>query len=253
MTTDVVQHAIDYYRDRFTNHFDSYQEPYQKWMIRRPIRQELACLFGSKESVRVLDVGCGPITTLGCYLPEVDVHFDAVDILADVYNDLIDEFGFQIPVRPIQGSAKDLVRLFGRDRFDLVHCRNSLDHMEDVQSALRAMVAVTKPGGFIHIEVYDHEGRANRYEDMHQWDIYLSDEGVLTLAGGGLSVSEPLLACIEEDVALYYLINYIATPGLTDRIRERSKIGRGNFYFDSKDGQGVCTARTIAFAIRKNE
>jgi len=246
------QDTIDYYRDRFTNHLDAFQEPFRKWMKRRPLRPDLACLFGLKDVARVLDVGCGPITTLGCYSPDMDMQLEAVDIMADEYNALLDEFGFQIPIRPIQGAAEDLVRLFGPESFDLVHCRNSLDHTADAMTSLRAMVDVTKPGGFVYVEVYEREGRANRYGGLHQWDIYVSDDGILSLARGSILVAEPLLACVKEKVRLYYIMDCLSVPGLDADCRKRAEEGSRNFYFDSVDGQDVVTARTLRFAIRKN-
>ena len=246
------QDNIDYYRDRFTNHLDSFQEPFRKWMKRRPLRRDLVHLLGSKDAVRVLDIGCGPITTLGCYSPDIDMQLEAVDIRADAYNDLLDEFGFQIPVRPIQGAAEDLVRLFGSESFDLVHCRNSLDHTANAMASLRAMVDVTKPGGFVYIEVYEREGRANKYGGIHQWDIYISDDGILTLGGKSMAPHVPLLACVKEKVRLYHIMNYLSVPTLDADCRKRAVRGKRNYYFDSEDGQDVVTARTIRFVIRKN-
>jgi 2-polyprenyl-3-methyl-5-hydroxy-6-metoxy-1,4-benzoquinol methylase len=48
-----------------------------------------------------------------------------------------------------QFDVQNLVEPLGRDRFDLVFCLETLEHVPDHDLALRELVAVTKPGGRI--------------------------------------------------------------------------------------------------------
>ena len=66
------------------------------------------------ESSKVLDVGAGPITSLGTLFGERPVELIAIDALAREYDVMLAEFGIVPPVRTIFGEGENLVEQFGR-------------------------------------------------------------------------------------------------------------------------------------------
>lgn len=119
----------------------------------------------------ILDVGAGPLTSLGKVWPGRTVNITAVDPLATAYGLLLDERGIVPPVRTRPGNAATLSAEFGRDAFDMVHARNAIDHTEDALVAVREMLAVTRPGGCVYLSHARNEGASQGYSGMHSWNF----------------------------------------------------------------------------------
>lgn len=124
---------------------------------------------------RILDVGSGPLTTLGTEWPGREVELRAVDPLADEYNAILDELGIDVPVRPEVGEAERLIVQFGRGTFDLVHSANALDHCADAPEAMRQMVAVTTPRGTVLLHHLVNVAEKESYHGLHQWNLCVED------------------------------------------------------------------------------
>ncbi len=138
----------------------------------RAVWNELrARVHRSDGTVRMLDVGSGPLTTLGTLWPDRSVEVVAVDPLADAYNALLDELGITPPVRTLPLRGEELLDHLEPGSFDVVHAANSLDHTADPVLALQQMLGVTRPGGTIcllhHVDVGVLEG----YHGLHQWNL----------------------------------------------------------------------------------
>lgn len=125
----------------------------------------------SDRTVRMLDVGSGPLTTLGTLWPARSVEVVAVDPLADDYNALLDELGIVPPVRalPLRGEA--LLGHFEPGSFDVVHAANSLDHAADPVLTLEQMLGVARPGGTICLLHHIDVGVMEQYHGLHQWNL----------------------------------------------------------------------------------
>jgi SAM-dependent methyltransferase len=119
----------------------------------------------------LLDVGAGPASSLGSALPNRELELIAVDPLADEYNRLLSELGLSAPVPVAKCRGEDVLEMFGRDRFDIAYARNSLDHTVDPAAAIRSMLAVIRPGGFVILRHWRNEGQKAGYEDLHQWNL----------------------------------------------------------------------------------
>ena len=128
-------------------------------------------------AVRILDVGAGPLTSLGKTHPDFDVTISATDALSDVYAQLIDETGVEPPVRTQQCEAEHLTGMFGRGEFDVVHMRNALDHTYDPVQAIRQMAVVTKPQGAVVLQHYRNEAEREKYHGLHQWNLSVNAAG----------------------------------------------------------------------------
>jgi ubiquinone/menaquinone biosynthesis C-methylase UbiE len=113
---------------------------------------------------RILDVGSGPFSTIGT---EADITL--CDLLADEYHAMMKRRDI-VPVIPVE--KQDMANMsYPDESFDLVHCRNALDHMKDPRGALREMARVCKPGGRIHLRHYPIVGESNNYTGSHYWNL----------------------------------------------------------------------------------
>jgi SAM-dependent methyltransferase len=130
------------------------------------------------ELLRVLDVGSGPISTLPTGAPNNPVELVCADALADVYNELLDEFGYDEVLRPVPIIGEELVSSFGERRFDYVHIANALDHCADPARTLSEMYRVCKTGGLIAVISVENEGERQRYQGLHQWNLEADDRSL---------------------------------------------------------------------------
>lgn len=127
------------------------------------------------DTVRIADVGAGPITWLGKRWPGKTVKITAVDPLAKKYAALLQQFGI-VPVVPtIFGEAEKLLDIFTENHFDLVHCRNALDHGHDPAAAIRQMIAIAKPGAYVVLQHRTNEAEHCEYRGLHQWNLCATD------------------------------------------------------------------------------
>jgi hypothetical protein len=141
----------------------------------RPLQRELAELLenrvrGSVEAL-VVDVGSGPLTTVACSWTK-PLRVIAIDPLADRYNELMDEIGIEPPVRPIKGTAEDLLSVIRPDSADLMVMNNALDHSFRPMQCVMNLVAAAKPGCFVYLNHFANEAEIENYQGLHQWNIF---------------------------------------------------------------------------------
>lgn len=130
------------------------------------------------KGVRVLDVGSGPVSTLGAKARNNSVDLVCTDALADSYNELLAQTGHSdLPkIRRVKGE--DLVSAFGSNSFDIVHCANALDHFEDPAKSFKNMYEVCRPGGAVVVISVENEGERENYQGLHQWNLNADDTGL---------------------------------------------------------------------------
>lgn len=121
--------------------------------------------------VSILDVGAGPLTSLGYRYPGKTLTIVPVDPLADEYDRLLGAAGLDPPIRTIDVAGEDLLEHFGPGRFDLAYACNSLDHSADPLRIVSNMVAVTRAGGVVLLRHKRNEGEQARYGGLHQWNF----------------------------------------------------------------------------------
>lgn len=141
---------------------------------------------------RILDVGSGPFSTIGT---EADIVL--CDILADEYHTMMEKAGIE-PWIPVEQENMECLN-YADNLFDLVHCRNALDHTKDARAALREMARVCKPGGRIHLRHYPNVGDNNNYTGSHYWNLLLFEGDCKVWNREG----EFLMSEILPDVAVY--------------------------------------------------
>lgn len=126
-----------------------------------------------KPNALILDVGSGPFTTIGEQLNGTHVHVTACDILANGYKRMCDVAGITQGI-PVEYQDAERLTYFS-NTFDIVHCVNALDHMEDALTALSEMERVCRSCGYIYLKHYPNVGERNSYCGFHNWNI--SEDG----------------------------------------------------------------------------
>jgi SAM-dependent methyltransferase len=138
--------------------------------IRDPVvREELE--GSTAAEISILDVGAGPLTSLGYRYPGKALTIVPVDPLADEYGRLLNEAKLDPPVRTIQVAGEDILEHFGPRRFDIAYADNSLDHSADPLTIISNMVGVVRPGGVVILRHKRNEGESARYGGLHQWNF----------------------------------------------------------------------------------
>jgi SAM-dependent methyltransferase len=127
--------------------------------------------------LRVLDVGAGPVTILGYRLPGVAVEVTATDPLAPQYAALLARHGAAPPVPTRFAPAEDLRLFVPEGGFDLVHCRNALDHSFDPLRGIEQMLAAARTGGAVLLSHFEDEAEREGYSGLHQWNFAARDGG----------------------------------------------------------------------------
>jgi SAM-dependent methyltransferase len=132
--------------------------------------------FAPDAHLRILDVGCGPLTILGKRWGDRTLAITAADPLAEQYAMLFERLGLTPPVVPVAGVAERLTETFADNSFDLVYARNCLDHGYDPLLSIQQMLKVAKPGRVVFIEHAIDEGEHEDYGGLHQWNFRVKDD-----------------------------------------------------------------------------
>jgi len=130
----------------------------------------------AQEQVHILDVGAGPLTRLGKKCPGRVLRITAVDALAAHYDRILADHAITPLVRTIPGDATKLLDQFGPDRFDLVYCRNAMDHGYDPLAGIQNSLAVLKKGRWLTLFHFTNEGVYQQYEGLHQWNFDVQND-----------------------------------------------------------------------------
>lgn len=149
-----------------------------------------------RNSVKIADIGSGPICTLGNIWSNTIIKIYASDLRAKAYNKLVNSLNCK-PITPIE--YQDMENLtYPDDFFDVVHCVNALDHTPNAQKALKEMYRVCKSGGFIYLRHFHSQRRVHK-GNGHFWDanstgfsdgkIHISLEGFSTTDDGRYIIS----------------------------------------------------------------
>lgn len=146
----------------------------------RPLAPHLAALLPAGDGpVRILDIAAGPVSLIGWKLDGREVEVVATDALADTYNEALARQGFTPPSRTLQVEGEALAETFDADSFDLVHCRNGLDHCHDPVKVIESAVAVLKPGCVFYVCGMIDEAVHENYHGLHQWNLRIEDEDLV--------------------------------------------------------------------------
>ena len=112
-----------------------------------PLAPHIVKLIGDKKKVKIADIGAGPLPTIGQLLKGVEVTIHRSD------NQDFKGFWEKHQVTPAFGiEYQNMEQLSYTDNsFDIVHSANALDHTRDALAALKELIRVCKPGGYVYI------------------------------------------------------------------------------------------------------
>lgn len=151
----------------FMTHIDPNDGRYQA--LRQTV--ETACPLGGDNNV--LDVGCGK----GRYLKNLladrpDIQFFGVDISRSVIEEKTE--------RKIHWAEGSLTHIpFPNASFNVTYACESLEHAVDIESAIREMARVTKPGGCIL--VIDKNADTLGTMEITPWEQWFDEEGLANI------------------------------------------------------------------------
>lgn len=161
------------------SHFDRRIRRYNQT---RPLNDYFLYMIGNKKSVKIADLGSGPYPITGQTLDGVDIKVYWSDARG------FDNFWTNhksIPLFPIE--VQDMEALtYEDDFFDIVHCVNALDHTKNAEQALKEMIRVCKPGGWIYIDCSLNQHSVRRKK--HYWDA--KPDGTFTNETGSFSLQD---------------------------------------------------------------
>jgi len=126
--------------------------------------------------IRILDLGSGPLTSVGAVSDHYQVEVVPVDPLADHYRSLLAKHRIDAPVLPQQGEAERLDCLFQAQSFDVVWARNSLDHAYDPLMCIYQAYRVLKSGGTMIVMFHPNEADHGNYQGLHNWNFDIRND-----------------------------------------------------------------------------
>lgn len=142
-----------------------------------PLQDEFSDLITvpDGDTVRILDVGAGPLTWVGRRSPRWPLEITAVDALGDQYRALLEEAGKVPPVWTQTCESEHVADRFAPGSFDVVTARNTLDHSYDPVLAISQMLTVAKPGAALLLVHHRNTAVDENYHGMHQWNFEAAD------------------------------------------------------------------------------
>jgi SAM-dependent methyltransferase len=179
--TEGIEPEIAFWRNWFATKGSEWPEDYESRLDEQlPLQPYLEPYLPASTggTVRILDVGSGPLTFLGKQHASLQVDITAVDALADAYNRVMAEAGVQPPVPVEACESERLTEKFQPGTFDIAYARNTLDHSYDPAHAVEQMIECVRPGGYVILDHYQNEAETENYTGLHQWNIEASDDEI---------------------------------------------------------------------------
>jgi SAM-dependent methyltransferase len=180
----------------------------------RLLQEPLATLIQSlPKPWSILDVGCGPLSTIGVRVGNERIELLGADPLADAYLNQLTAAGITPNCHLIQTDCSDLPRRFSEKRFSITCSINALDHATDPLRVIRQMATVTSSNGYVFLRHAENEGIRERYRGLHQWNFsirrgspIISDGAVVTFLVEALPELRLIHASREVEKGTRYVV-----------------------------------------------
>jgi SAM-dependent methyltransferase len=172
---------------------------------KRPVREPLLVKrLGdwAQASVSVLDVGAGPVSSLGNTFPGKTLDITAVDPLANLYRRTLRDRGITPSLQTLPCHGEKLLKRFSPGSFDIAYARNALDHSYDPLLVIQNMLVLVKPEGYVLLRHYRNEGKIGSYRGLHQWNFDLLG-GSLIVWNAGCEHNISQMFCQEAQIECY--------------------------------------------------
>lgn len=134
--------------------------------------------------LKVLDIGCGPVSVLRWGAIQNYLSITGVDPLLELYALVLARHGLdRLPkIRcetEISAYAETLADQVPDNHFDMIYTRNALDHTQDPVRVVENFGRKLAPGGIAAIEVAAREGTRQNWDQLHKTDIYFDDRTLM--------------------------------------------------------------------------
>lgn len=156
--------------------------------LNSPLQPSLVTYINSP-AAKILDVGAGPMTSLGKTFKGQLLDITAADALAKRYDELLEKYQIAPSVRIRFAERERLTDVFPPDTFDMAHAQNCLDHAYSPLAAIEQMVLVTKPGGTVYLRHMTDEAATREYGGLHRWNFHQQGKSLALAAPGRRSVN----------------------------------------------------------------
>jgi len=141
-----------------------------------PLQPDLAELLTcSKTSLKILDVGAGPVSKVGKVYNGYPIELVPIDPMASRYQEILTSINLKPKFWTKPGNGESLSQQFVKDSFDMIHARNSIDHTLNPLKVIKEALHVLKPEHFFYMNHYRNEGSAANYYGLHQWNFDIED------------------------------------------------------------------------------
>jgi SAM-dependent methyltransferase len=177
---DGISQEVAFWRLFLTSHGFEWPADYERRIEPTTAIQDpalVACVDAlGGQQIDLVDVGAGPLTSVGRTHPGRTLNVTAVDPLAHEYDRLLDELDVEPPTRTVTGSAERLLEHFAPASFDIAYAQNALDHGVNPRRGIRNMLEVVRPGGFVVLRHLRNEAATERYTGLHRWNFERRDD-----------------------------------------------------------------------------
>jgi SAM-dependent methyltransferase len=170
-----TRYAATCLRQLSTTHCREY---YPEWAFERLSNPTSSA---RKRPLKVMDIGCGPVSVLRWGAIRGEISITGVDPLLDMYSLVLARHGLDaLPNircdREVNGFAEDLDSLVPDNDFDAIYTQNSLDHTQRPVQVIENMSRKLAPHGLVVIQVATREGTRQNWDQLHQTDIFLKSD-----------------------------------------------------------------------------
>lgn len=128
--------------------------------------------------VEILDVQCGPLTSLGNRLPGRNVRIRQLEPEAERFARLLAECGIASRGELVAGSPEAVQAIWPAPSFDLVVCRQA-KWLSDPAAALAALYGVLRPGGTLSVTI-----SFDRNAEQPFWSLQVGVGGIALCRNG---------------------------------------------------------------------
>lgn len=192
------------------------------FMTDNPLGGRIVELLPEQTVIQILDVGAGPISSIGKTIEGKNVIITAIDPLADEYDRILKKYKLHPPIKTQKLAAEELSNRFSPNTFDLAYARNCLDHAYDPEKAILEMIQVIKNGCFVLLEHGVNEAVAANYSGFHQWNFSVNNNGEFLIGNRSkFDLINMTKKCMEICTMRSEIIDENGHPLLVTRIQKR--------------------------------
>lgn len=153
------------------NQHQTIRDNIAKWNKPNPLADFLIPFIGDKKYVTILDIGSGAYSVIGNYLDGVTIDLKLCD--TQDFTSFWEKYNAK-PFLPVHNQDMENIT-YPDNIFDIVCCINALDHTNDALKAVKEMIRVCMPGGYVYIDCHlDQLDTGHK----HKWNA--KSDGVLT-------------------------------------------------------------------------